>query len=789
MKRRKVTGICCAILAFSLMLTGCQTEKKSGGSKEKEKAEMTTSKQLSSKIKEKYEDSEKYIYKDTIEDVKRNEKVPVQFGFDIKNGQFKNYTELVAVYQDPELTQRVGTHFEWNAETQMLKIKPPRWSTAQISVTPQQVEKDEDLIFGYDKVSNVLFDKDEFEDWGNLPQYYMALYVNPETGEKLEKPIITPFTIKNEVKKAPEVKFRVNEEGKPEFYWEKVKGAKAYYVVQYDYDDERGYSMVGMTRGITDKTSWSPDSNIMFNTFTVAEVSRNEKWVVDKYGQGTGPVVTENNLKEQKYCVVAANEDGTSAISNSFSKHQLAKMIASNVEGKKSREEEGSRYAKSFNELPSYAWVTMCDGRLAQKLITYDIENAKEKTETWGQYEKPDMSDLKNVQVDIVKIPYQIEGTAFKDVAVVEQYDKSTVKADLKALKERQDTLRARGGRTDAKFEVEEEKEEKAEENIYATDYEITATSALSEYIGRNMVAGNAMIDLSDFKEAKDQSQLLDAWQEATYQNPLALGVRSASIAGDYLIIKYDDSPEVMRKKQEEIVKEVKRVVKEVVKDDMTELEKEIALNNYLCENAKYDDDALKNAEKNNFKKVDKEFNDSFTPYGVLVNKNGVCASYAGAYKLLAEEAGLECIVVTGYLEGNLPHAWNKVKVDGKWQIVDTTNNDNEILTNALLNLPNAEADRVLVEDDRYLVNSVISDYTAKEDTKEYYHINNKYFEKSAIANSLVKEVGTNRKATLRTEYGLTEEEFNQIAGQVVTGLGNNKLQGTYWLGVIYITK
>lgn len=617
----------------------------------------------------------------------------------------------------------------------------------------------------------------------------MALYVNPETGEKLEKPIITPFTIKNEVKTAPEVKFRVNEEGKPEFYWDKVKGAKAYYVVQYDYDNEHGYGMVGMTRGITDKTTWSPDSNIMFNTFTVSEMDRNEKWVVDKYGQGTGPVVTDNDLKEEKYCVVAVNEDGTSAISNSFDKHQLSKMIASTVEGKKSREEEGSRYAKSFNELPAYAWVTMCDGRLAQKLITYDIEGAKEKTETWGQYEKEDMSDLKNVQVDIVKIPYQIEGTPFKDVAVVEKYDKATVKADLKALKERQDTLRARGGRTDAQFEVEEEKEEKAEEDIYATDYEITATSALSEYIGRNMVAGNTMIDLSDFKEAKDQSQLLDAWQEATYQNPLALGVRSASIAGDYLIVKYDDSPEVMRKKQEEIVKEVKRVVKEVIKDDMTELEKEIALNNYLCEIAKYDDNALKNAEKNNFKKVDKEFNDSFTPYGVLINKNGVCASYAGAYKLLAEEAGLECIVVTGYLEGNLPHAWNKVKVDGQWQIVDPTNNDNEILTNALLNLPNAEADRVLVEDDRYLVNSAIADYTAKEDTKEYYHINNKYFEKNAIAESLVKEVGTNGKATLRTEYGLTEEEFNQIAGQVVSGLGNTELQGTYWLGVIYITK
>lgn len=276
MKRRKVTSICCAILTFSLLLTGCRTEQKSNKDAGKTKAQMTTSKQLSAKIKEKYADSEKYIYKDTIEDVKRNEKIPVQFGFDIKNGQFKNYTELVAVYQDPELTQRVGTHFEWDAESQMLKIKPPRWSTAQISVTSKQVEEQKDLIFGYDKVSNVLFDKDEFEDWGNLSQYYMALYVNPKNGEKLEKPIVTPFTIKHEIKKAPEVKFRVNEEGKPEFYWEKIKGAKAYYVVQYDYDEEHGYSMVGMTRGITDKTSWSPDSNVMFNTFTVAEVSRNE---------------------------------------------------------------------------------------------------------------------------------------------------------------------------------------------------------------------------------------------------------------------------------------------------------------------------------------------------------------------------------------------------------------------------------------------------------------------------------------------------------------------------------
>ena len=51
MKRRKVTSICCAILTFSLLLTGCRTEQKSNKDAGKTKAQMTTSKQLSAKIK------------------------------------------------------------------------------------------------------------------------------------------------------------------------------------------------------------------------------------------------------------------------------------------------------------------------------------------------------------------------------------------------------------------------------------------------------------------------------------------------------------------------------------------------------------------------------------------------------------------------------------------------------------------------------------------------------------------------------------------------------------------
>lgn len=359
-------------------------------------------------------------------------------------------------------------------------------------------------------------------------------------------------------------------------------------------------------------------------------------------------------------------------------------------------------------------------------------------------------------------------------------------------MQERQDALANRGGRTDAELVVKEEKDTKkegsSETNVYSSEYEVTANSALSAYLGANMMAGNEKIDLSAFNEAMDGNNLVDAWQEATYQNPLALGVKSASVSGKYMLIEYEQSKEEMLRKQEEIMKAVKDIVAEVITEDMTELEKEIALNDYLCEHAEYDMGALENAEKNDFKNVDKEFQDSFTPYGVLVNQVGVCASYAGAYKLLAEEAGLDCIVVTGYLDGSLPYAWNKVKVDGEWLIVDTTNNDNPYLFNALLNLPNNEADKVLVEDENYLMDAAIPEYEAVQSEKEYYRISQKYYGKDQIVAALSTGLTQDGASTLRTEYSLNDEQFAAIAQQAAENSGS-ELKGTYWMGVIYLTK
>lgn len=62
-------------------------------------------------------------------------------------------------------------------------------------------------------------------------------------------------------------------------------------------------------------------------------------------------------------------------------------------------------------------------------------------------------------------------------------------------------------------------------------------------------------------------------------------------------------------------------------------------------------------------------------PEGVLLNGTGVCESYALAYQILLQEAGIDSLYLTGYSRGE-SHAWNLVSLDGQWYYIDTTWND-----------------------------------------------------------------------------------------------------------------
>lgn len=63
------------------------------------------------------------------------------------------------------------------------------------------------------------------------------------------------------------------------------------------------------------------------------------------------------------------------------------------------------------------------------------------------------------------------------------------------------------------------------------------------------------------------------------------------------------------------------------------------------------------------------------SPDAVIASGRGVCAGMANLFTALAQRMGLESVVVTGRASGARQerHAWNAVKIDGKWGLVDIT--------------------------------------------------------------------------------------------------------------------
>ncbi len=74
---------------------------------------------------------------------------------------------------------------------------------------------------------------------------------------------------------------------------------------------------------------------------------------------------------------------------------------------------------------------------------------------------------------------------------------------------------------------------------------------------------------------------------------------------------------------------------------------------------------------------VNTYYDPAHTAWGALYEKSAVCDGYSCGFQLIMEKLGIDCRVVTGKAEGSPGswggHAWNMVKLDGKWYDVDTT--------------------------------------------------------------------------------------------------------------------
>lgn len=772
---------------------------------------METSK-LASGLREKYanENLYGYTYGEPIEDVGRGEPIQFTLKYDVSELEVENWTEIYAMYQDPELKYYMPARYTYDETIGVLKMEPSNTSVpCKISLNGLDVG----TVQKYPHSNIFFFDTDVNSSWGNIGTAYLACYRDKETGELLDTPEVSVVTFQAEIKGAPMLSYSITEEGRVHFRWNAVEGAKEYFICTVDKDAERGYNNSLQVMGITEDTEWFTEypeydgyiANSDFRIFDISEDDwKDEKYYEDnleKYGEPGVPNRRQwsGELMEEGICVIAVNDEGTSMVSNFYDISELAPKLpysyASNTKNENGFQSSMLTY-DTVESLPSYNYITMCDGYTATKLMNYDTENAYMQEDHYMIIDEETGEIIRGENLNTLHIPYRVEGTCFMgEVSVTgtdDEYDKADFEKDIAFLEDREEKLSPKSGGLElermtqhsAHFEVNPTEIRKVDTMVYAN-------SALSEYLATNMLGGVEVIDLSEFPEASDTNLVEDALLEAYYQNPLILGIEGYRVSknGNMVRVVYEETLEGQARKQEEIKQKVSEIIAEMITEDMSDQDKVVAINQYLCDTIVYDEAALANAEESDFMHVDEEFYDSFNAYGALINGRCVCAGYSAAFRLLAEEAGLDSIVVTGFLDGTLAHAWNKVKIDDEWYVVDTTNNDNEFFFNALLNLPDSVSDSVLVEDEDYMMDVKIPMYTGDSDENEYYHITDKYFPVQEIAQILAEELAQDGDATLRTDYELNDNEFYKITDAVYDIMGDEiELYGYYWLGVIYLT-
>lgn len=184
--------------------------------------------------------------------------------------------------------------------------------------------------------------------------------------------------------------------------------------------------------------------------------------------------------------------------------------------------------------------------------------------------------------------------------------------------------------------------------------YKESITIDLSNIEGMELTKLTDMINIATDRliELPAYASIFSGWRYTTYDNEMTLMF-------EYMITKSEF---------DQAVAKADEVAKKLLVSGLSDYERELLIHDYIVDNCEY------------YPGPQSAFpDDSFTMYGLFINKQAVCQAYADAFFYLSTYAGLECQLVYG--EGNSPsgpqlHAWNVIELDGESYCVDTTWDD-----------------------------------------------------------------------------------------------------------------
>ncbi|GEM_PF-357260 len=537
--------------------------------------------------------------------------------------------------------------------------------------------------------------------WGGLQKYYIVIYhdLNATRVTPLDRPMRLMFTVGSDIP-IPTLKVKKDNNGNIIFTWNKIEGAEKYKVYR---GSRYGMELLKETTATSMSMTEEEYSDVCMNTYLSSAYSYAVTSVV-----GGKESRLSNIIEGEDYLSIAPYQLTSTETIFSVGKDQKYKDIFSLP---KSVGVDYHEYISSDvpGRFGSY--------KTANHKVIWDFSKAVD--EYYQKYEG------------------KVVGTSFKLYAYF--YDYQPTADEIKRFLDDSNS----GGNTAVGGAIELEdiidirsvpdndevvSDLKSNDNVVEVSESKGNRKSFEQYLLEGLMERKTSIYVGDYPEAEDTAYLEDVILKVIVQNPLVLD--EGGFRYDYktksLNVGYTSTADKVARKQKEIKEKVKSVVEQVIKPGMSVYEKELALHDWLIENGKYHDAVLQAYyDGKPTAEIVETYPDSFNAYGILINGLGVCQSYAEAFKLLCDEAGVPCVVVTGEMN-TVPHAWNMVRIGDKWAHVDATNNDIGI-DHPVFNAPDKSLALEYALNNEFEIDSQLEKYIADSYENDYYYVNNLY--------------------------------------------------------------
>ncbi len=499
---------------------------------------------------------------------------------------------------------------------------------------------------------------EEKEDvWGCAPIYYVCIRYDIDSSqpEKLDVPIVIPFTVESSCE-VPNVMGTIDEYGQLLLSWEPVAGAESYVVYQHS-NDGIWIEKIGDT---TD-TSFMPQTEDTITT--------------DGY---------QNDGVRGSYYVTACMNGEESNLSAAVHTEELP-LPQCFLE-----EVAYGQVYESAEKLPDKMQILNTDGSVMWRPVYYRLTSVDEyacydfsvagtmlggMVCVKGQEEEfPTVIESQSNFVYLDKNTHLNKVPSMAVKSVLAQADTETVGHNQEGSA---DFYQATLGQTEQWIQ---------EGNSFTVSKpvegcKVFADSAGEAWLCYHLLAAEEEVPLQAFPDLLDPYVLEDTFLKVCHQNPYIMGVQSYYF--DYekltLNIEYVYTKSEIQKRQKQLYKEATEIVSSIINDEMSQEEKTEAIYLWMEEHCTYASEEWEYLKEEGFQKDNrwKDFEDANNAYGAVVKGEALCGGYASAYQLLCYMADVKVITVNGYLNGNIPHAWNMVYVEGNWYQLDCSSNKN----------------------------------------------------------------------------------------------------------------